>query len=143
MGAKAVTESQEILIITTEGVIIRTSVAGISTLGRITSGVRLMNINLDRGVRIASFALVREVPEQEKDMTAADPEDQSRSRESEEEEVLIGEDAPDPEDNAKSESEEEFPEDLNDEDLDPEDLAARKILMSIQDGMISSGDETE
>ena len=143
VGAKAVTESQEILIITTEGVIIRTSVAGISTLGRITSGVRLMNINLDRGVRIASFALVREVPEQEKDMTAADPEDQSRSRESEEEEVLIGEDAPDPEDNAKSESEEEFPEDLNDEDLDPEDLAARKILMSIQDGMISSGDETE
>ena len=143
VGAKAVTESQEILIITTEGVIIRTSVAGISTLGRITSGVRLMNINLDRGVRIASFALVREVPEQEKDMTAADPEDQSRSRESEEEEVLIGEDAPDPEDNAKSESEEEFPEDLNDEDLDPEDLAARKILRSIQDGMISSGDETE
>lgn len=47
IGAKAVNEENEIMMITTEGIIIRITCAGISILGRITSGVKL--INLDEG----------------------------------------------------------------------------------------------
>ena len=52
IGAKAVNEENEIMMITTEGIIIRITCAGISILGRITSGVKL--INLDEGVTVAS-----------------------------------------------------------------------------------------
>lgn len=64
VGAKAVNKNQEIMIITTEGIIIRTPVEGISVLGRITSGVKL--INLDQDVSVASITKVRE---SEKDKT--------------------------------------------------------------------------
>ena len=58
IGVKAVSNTREIMLITTEGIIIRMEVAGISTLGRITSGVKL--INLDDGVKVARVAKVRE-----------------------------------------------------------------------------------
>ena len=58
IGAKAVNEENEIMMITTEGIIIRLQCADISILGRITSGVKL--INLSDGVTVASFAKVRE-----------------------------------------------------------------------------------
>ncbi len=58
IGVKAVSNTREIMLITTEGIIIRMEVAGISTLGRITSGVKL--INLDEGVKVAKVAKVRE-----------------------------------------------------------------------------------
>ena len=58
IGVKAVSNTREIMLITTEGIIIRMEVAGISTLGRITSGVKL--INLDNGVKVAKVAKVRE-----------------------------------------------------------------------------------
>ena len=58
IGVKAVSNIREIMLITTEGIIIRMEVAGISTLGRITSGVKL--INLDDGVKVAKVAKVRE-----------------------------------------------------------------------------------
>ena len=45
VAAKAVTEENEVMLITTEGIIIRTPVSGISILGRDTSGVRLMNVS--------------------------------------------------------------------------------------------------
>ena len=61
IGAKAVNEENEIMMITTEGIIIRITCAGISILGRITSGVKL--INLSEGVTVASFAKVREKDE--------------------------------------------------------------------------------
>ena len=61
IGAKAVNEENEIMMITTEGIIIRITCAGISILGRITSGVKL--INLDDGVTVASLAKVREKAE--------------------------------------------------------------------------------
>ena len=61
VGAKAVNEENEIMIITTEGIIIRLQCADISILGRITSGVKL--INLSEGVTVASFAKVREKDE--------------------------------------------------------------------------------
>jgi DNA gyrase subunit A len=58
VGAKAVNSDNDIMLITTEGVIIRISCAEISVLGRITSGVKLMN--LAQGVTVASFEKVRE-----------------------------------------------------------------------------------
>ncbi|MZT66216.1 MULTISPECIES: DNA gyrase subunit A [Blautia] len=64
IGAKAVNEENEIMMITTEGIIIRLQCSDISILGRITSGVKL--INLSDGVTVASFAKVRE-KEEEKD----------------------------------------------------------------------------
>ena len=57
VGVKAVDEDDEIMIINTEGIIIRTECSGISKLGRITSGVKL--INLDDNVSVASIAKVR------------------------------------------------------------------------------------
>lgn len=57
VGVKAVNEDDEIMIINTEGIIIRTECTGISKLGRITSGVKL--INLDDNVSVASIAKVR------------------------------------------------------------------------------------
>lgn len=62
IGAKAVNEENEIMMITTEGIIIRITCAGISILGRITSGVKL--INLDEGVTVASLAKVHEKAEE-------------------------------------------------------------------------------
>ena len=58
VGVKAVNQDNEIMMITTEGVIIRIPVAGTALLGRVTSGVKL--INLDEGVIVASIAKVRE-----------------------------------------------------------------------------------
>lgn len=58
IGIKAVNDENEIMIITTEGIIIRMKVEDISILGRVTSGVKL--INMDEDVTIASIAKVRE-----------------------------------------------------------------------------------
>ena len=60
MGAKAVNDDNEIMIITNEGIIIRLLVSGISKLGRITSGVKLMDIDTEKDIRVASVAKVRE-----------------------------------------------------------------------------------
>ena len=57
VGVKAVNEDDEIMIINTEGIIIRMKCEGISVLGRITSGVKL--INLKEGDIVASIAKVR------------------------------------------------------------------------------------
>ncbi len=58
VGVKAVDEDQEIMLITTEGIIIRLEVNNISKLGRVTSGVKL--INMDDNITVASIARVRE-----------------------------------------------------------------------------------
>ena len=58
VGIKAVDEEDEIMIINTEGIIIRMLCSGISILGRITSGVKL--INLKDGDIVASIAKVRD-----------------------------------------------------------------------------------
>ena len=58
VGVKAVNEENEIMMITTEGIIIRLQCADISVLGRITSGVKM--INLTEGVTVASIAKVRD-----------------------------------------------------------------------------------
>ena len=58
VGVKAVNDDNEIMMITTEGIIIQLRVQEISTLGRITSGVKLINLN--DGVKVAQIAKVRE-----------------------------------------------------------------------------------
>ena len=58
VGVKAVTDENEIMMITTEGIIMQLRMQDISTLGRITSGVKMMD--LEDGVRIAKIAKVRE-----------------------------------------------------------------------------------
>ena len=58
IGSKAVNEDNEIMMITTEGIIIRTPCSGISVMGRITSGVKLMDV--DGEIKVASIAKVRD-----------------------------------------------------------------------------------
>jgi len=58
VGVKAVNDDNEIMMITTEGIIIQLRMEDISTLGRITSGVKM--INLEKGVKVAQIAKVRE-----------------------------------------------------------------------------------
>ena len=58
VGVKAVNLDDEIMLITTEGIIIRIKVSDTTLLGRITSGVKL--INLDENVTVASIAKVKE-----------------------------------------------------------------------------------
>ena len=102
VGVKAVTDDNEIMMITTEGIIIQLRMDDISTLGRITSGVKL--INLDKGVKVAKIAKVREkisngnqefeniddameeIPEEEKNVSIPD-EDENVTLPQEEEEV--------------------------------------------------------
>ena len=57
VGVKAVTDEHEIMIITTGGIIIQLRMDEISMLGRITSGVKM--INLDENVKVAKIAKVR------------------------------------------------------------------------------------
>ncbi|MDD3747471.1 MAG: DNA gyrase subunit A [Anaerostipes sp.] len=65
VGAKAVNEDNEVMMITTEGIIIRMEVNDISLLGRNTSGVKLMNVKDD--VVVASITKVREQKFEEND----------------------------------------------------------------------------
>ena len=62
VGVKAVNEENEIMLITTEGIIIRLECKDISILGRITSGAKLMNLKND--ITVASIAKVREKEEE-------------------------------------------------------------------------------
>jgi len=58
IGVKAVKDEYELMMITTEGVVIQLPIHDVSILGRITSGVKMMN--LDKGVKIAQIAKVRD-----------------------------------------------------------------------------------
>ena len=73
VGAKAVDDSREVMLITTEGIIIRLECSDISNLGRITSGVKL--INLDDGIKVATISKVRKKPADEEGKDAEGFED--------------------------------------------------------------------
>ncbi|WP_077612854.1 DNA gyrase subunit A [Clostridium sp. Marseille-P2415] len=60
VGAKLVQDDHDLLLITTEGIVIRISVNDISVIGRNTSGVKLMNIEQDSDISVASIAKVRD-----------------------------------------------------------------------------------
>ena len=58
VGVKAVTDDSQLLMITSAGIIIQIRMNEVSTVGRITQGVKL--INLDPGVKVVKIAKVRE-----------------------------------------------------------------------------------
>ena len=60
IGVKAVNEENEVMLITNEGIIIRIMVSDISVLGRITSGVKLMDIDVENKIKVANLTKVRE-----------------------------------------------------------------------------------
>lgn len=68
VGFKAVIEENEVLLITDQGIIIRTTCSSISELSRNTSGVKIMN--LDEGVHVASIAKVRDEDESDENENA-------------------------------------------------------------------------
>ena len=67
VGVKSVGKDDEIMLITTEGIIIRMQVNDTTLLGRVTTGVKL--INLGDGIKVASIAKVVEdkslIPQEE------------------------------------------------------------------------------
>ena len=77
IGVKSVHEDDEIMLITTEGIIIRIRVKDTTLLGRVTSGVKLMN--LDEDVTVASVARVVEdkslMPPEESEESTEDKKD--------------------------------------------------------------------
>ena len=79
IGAKAVTEEHEIMMINTAGIIIQLRASDFNPIGRITSGVKMMN--LDEGVKVVQIAKVRE----------SVTEEESENPESGAEETEIGE----------------------------------------------------
>ena len=79
IGIKAVNQDSEIMLITTEGIIIRMKVEDISLLGRVTSGVKL--INMDDDITVASIAKVRE----DKSLTTQEETEDTEEAESENE----------------------------------------------------------
>jgi DNA gyrase subunit A len=74
IGVKSVGKEDEVMLITTEGIIIRIRVINTALLGRITSGVKL--INLTEGVKVASIAKVVE------DKSLMPPEEEGTTEES-------------------------------------------------------------
>ncbi len=84
IGVKAVNEDHEIMMITTEGIIIQIPMEDVSVLGRITSGVKL--INLEKGVTVAKIAKVREKVEMEGAESVKTEDEEIKNEETEEEE---------------------------------------------------------
>ncbi len=75
VGAKLVDHNREIMLITNEGIIIKMAVNDISIIGRNTSGVKLMSIDSESGMAVASIAKVRESDNQ-KDELAEETEEE-------------------------------------------------------------------
>ena len=75
VGMKLLDDGRDIMLITNEGILIRMGVDDISVIGRNTSGVKLMSIDADSNVRVASIAKVRESSRQdEEDENVEEPE---------------------------------------------------------------------
>jgi len=75
-GANTVKDEDEIMLINTSGTIIRMKVSEINTLGRITSGVKL--INLDEGVTVAGMAIVKDSSDKESEAILQELEENAR-----------------------------------------------------------------
>ena len=89
IGVKAVNDSHEIMMITTEGIIIQLRMEDISMIGRNTSGVKM--INLTDGVTVASIAKVRDKdPEVEVNSEKADGETNDNEEEISADETVTG-----------------------------------------------------
>ena len=60
VGMKAVNDDNEIMLISSEGIVIRMECSSISQLGRITSGVKMMKMDEAKDITVASIAKVRD-----------------------------------------------------------------------------------
>ena len=82
VGMTLLDDGRDIMLITNEGILIRMSVDDISIIGRNTSGVKMMSIDADSNVRVASIAKVRESnrqDEENEDVEAPEnPEDEEK-----------------------------------------------------------------
>ena len=84
VSVKAVNEENEIMLITTEGIIIQMRVDEISVLGRITSGVKLIDLDPDKDIVVATMAKVRDSqPSDAKDSFLEEMENEMRHNEEE------------------------------------------------------------
>lgn len=74
VGVKAVKDGQELMIVTINGIIIRIGIDGISTLGRVASGVKLIGVDEKTGF-VASIAKVKNEEAEKNEDEAEDAED--------------------------------------------------------------------
>lgn len=76
VGVKAVNNEHEIMLITSEGIIIQMEVKDISLVGRVAQGVKLIRLDSNKDVNVVAIAKVRETPEQANDNLSDDLEDE-------------------------------------------------------------------
>ena len=74
IGVKAVTDEHEIMMINSAGIIIQIRACDFKNIGRITSGVKMMN--LDEGIKVVKIAKVRGSEEEEIEETVEDNPDE-------------------------------------------------------------------
>ncbi len=77
VGVKAVTDEHEIMMITNEGIIIQIPMRDVNTYGRITSGVKLIDLNND--VVVAKIAKVREKISEDGEVEVVDIDENSET----------------------------------------------------------------
>mgnify|MGYP002801723737 FL=1 len=85
VGAKIVNADEEIMMITTEGIVIRMESGTISVIGRNTSGVKLMDIDADSDVKVASVTKVKLTESEAEENEHAEDEADSNPAEASEE----------------------------------------------------------
>ena len=89
-GVLMLEENEEIMLITSEGVIIRLRGADISTIGRVSQGVKLMN--LDEGVSVVGIAKITEDDIESEEEELAEMEEKAAVENAENEEITVSED---------------------------------------------------
>ena len=81
VGVKAVNREHEIMMINTEGIIIQMACEDISVLGRVTSGVKLMSLDTEQNVRVASIAKVKDSAKKNEEDTLKSLEEELKKEE--------------------------------------------------------------
>ena len=81
VGVKAVNREHEIMMINTEGIIIQMACEDISVLGRVTSGVKLMSLDPEQNVRVASIAKVMDSAKKNEEDTLKSLEEELKKEE--------------------------------------------------------------
>jgi len=89
VGAKILNLENELMLITNEGIVIRMLVSDISIVGRNTSGVKLINIDSEKGIRVASISRVKEAMNAEQ----MEEELQKENEAVEDDDIIEGEDS--------------------------------------------------
>ena len=94
VAASAVNDGDQIMLITNEGIVMRTSVDSVNVIGRNTQGVKLMNIDKDSTVKVAGMArLSAEFLEEEEAENVSEGDSETKGGSSSEGEAQAGEDS--------------------------------------------------